>query len=224
MGVDIVTEPQRPQGGRFARWARNGIISLGLTGLVALSYHAAVAPATDTSGQHGHSAGELVSWQRTLPSQASTPASVPAGSAARPDRADPADPANRPQTSLQDAAGREHPEAGSHRPDVPQGPPPAARGRVLPSEVLEGGASTLGGCLKEYGENGQCVPVVPPSLAQHVQDMKKSGGNPNAMEHRWSCTELRKYFQDGVAVRQGGIDPQNLDANGDGKACAAGDS
>jgi hypothetical protein len=53
--------------------------------------------------------------------------------------------------------------------------------------------------------------------------MKAAGGNPNSMEHRWSCGELRKYFKDGVPVRQKGTDPQSLDTNGDGKACSAGD-
>jgi hypothetical protein len=227
MGVDIVTEPQRPQRDGISKWARNSAIALGLSALVAVSYHSATGPSPRAAGQHNdHVASALVSVQRPSPVPAATQAAGPSGQAespARPGPADPADPANRQQTSLQDAAGREHPVGGGNRPGTSGGVPPAPRGPVLPSEVFKRGAANLGGCLQEYGENGQCVPAVPPSLAQHFQDMGSAGANPNSMEHRWSCTELRKYFQDGVAVRQGGVDPQGLDRNGDGRACGAGD-
>lgn len=205
MGVDLMTPPQlRSRPGRIAGWTRTGFISLGLTALLALSYHSAVGPTADAADRHGHVTAELASAQR-------------------PGAPDPADPADKKQTSLLEAASREVPAAGSDRVPVPQGPPPVLRGKVLPSEVLERGATNFGGCLDEYGENGQCVPVVPPSLAQHVQEMRDAGGNPGAMEHQWSCTELGRYFHGGVQVRQSGVDPQNLDANGDGTACGAGD-
>lgn len=232
MGVDIMTEPRRPLHGRTVRWARNSVITLGLTALLALSYHSATGSSSDAAVSHTGHAAELASMQRPGPEGPPSAPEQPAagGNAnasaqrngnAQPGQADEEDPANRPQTSLQDAAGREHP-VGAANP-APQAPLPQLREKVLPSQVLESGATGYGGCLLEYGENGQCVPAVPPSLASHVQDMKAAGGNPNAMEHRWSCTELRQYFKDGVALRQAGTDPQKLDANGDGKACGAGD-
>lgn len=204
MGMDIMTRPQRRNfSGSIAGWARTVFISLGVTALLALSYSSVVDRAATTADRHEHVTAELAS-------------------AHRPEAPDPADPANTKQTSLIEAAGREVPGPGSERPSVPQGPPPVLRGKVVPSDVLERGAN-LGGCLDEYGDNGQCLPVVPPSLAEHVQKMKNAGADPQAMAHEWSCAEVRKYFQNGVQVRQGGVDPQNLDANGDGTACGAGD-
>lgn len=227
MGVDIMTEPRRP--GRPARWARNGFITMGLTALLALSYHSAVGASPNTATEHaGHALPAVASEQRPLSSQVQQRPGLPElppaadNGAAQPGPADAAHPGNRQQVSLEEAAGREHP-IGSAGQGAPQGPPPQLREPVLPSQVLESGATGFGGCLQEYGENGQCVPVVPPSLGQHVRDMKAAGGNPNSMEHRWSCGELRKYFKDGVPVRQKGTDPQSLDTNGDGKACSAGD-
>lgn len=205
MGVDIMTQPQlRSRPGRIAGWIRTCFISLGLAALLALAYHSAVGPTAGATDRHGHVGAELTSAQR-------------------PGAPGPVDPADKKQTSLLEAASREVPAAGPDRAAAPQGPPPVLRGKVLPSEVLEPGAMSLGGCLKEYGENGQCVPVVPPSLARHVQEMRDAGADPEAMDHRWSCAELGKYFQDGVHVRQSGVDPQNLDANGDGTACGPGD-
>ncbi|BCW79723.1 hypothetical protein NicSoilC5_17420 [Arthrobacter sp. NicSoilC5] len=235
MGVDIVNHQTQPRSRSFARTARAGIISLGLAGLAALSYHSATAPETvsNLSGLHAaHSSAALASAQEAVPipagSQPATPlpsagAAAATATPALPGPEDPADPANRPQTSLKEVASKEHAPAGAGPRPAPQGPPPVARGPVLPSQVFERGAQNAGGCLKEYGENGQCVPAVPPSLAQHLQDMRNAGANTAGMEHRWSCTELRHYFQNGVAVRQRGIDPQHLDTNGDGKACGPGD-
>lgn len=233
MGVGIVTENRQPRLGRLARWTRNTIISAGLAALLALTFHAAPVVSPRSLVQHDHAEAALISNQGPKPAppaNGATPRPPASGlppaagkSQLQPPPADPADPANGQQTSLQDAAGREHPAAGPARPGPPDGAPPALRGRVLPAEVLEQGAETFGGCLKEYGDNGQCLPAVPPSLAEHLQEMKKLGGNLDAMDHRWSCTELRTYFPNGVAVRQAGVDPQHLDTNGDGKACAAGD-
>jgi hypothetical protein len=96
----------------------------------------------------------------------------------------------------------------------------AERGRTEPGQVFEE-STAPGGCLAEYGADGQCLPAVPPSLAQHLEDMRRSGLDPDAMEHRWSCSEVRTYFPDGITVRGG--DPQGLDVNGDGLACGPGE-
>lgn len=96
------------------------------------------------------------------------------------------------------------------------------RAAVAPDKVLDGDTAP-GGCLAEYGEDGQCLPTIPPSLAKHVLDMKKSGQDPSSMPHNWDCSEVRTYFADGITVRQAGQDPQSLDTNKDGVACGGGD-
>lgn len=227
--------PQRQR--RLGRIVRTAIISLGLTALTALSYHSATAPSHGSFSEDSlHHAAVLTGVPQKAPAPTARPTSptplapspslpAPASSAiARPGPEDPEDPANREQTSLQDAANRDHTTVRPGQPEPPKTPGPAPRGPVLPSDVFKRGAANLGGCLEAYGENGQCVPVVPPSLAQHLQEMKKAGHDAASMKHRWSCRELREYFQDGVEVRRVGIDPQNLDSNGDGRACGAGDS
>lgn len=131
-----------------------------------------------------------------------------------------------PAHGLERAAGQE-PEDGA-----------AARGRsgealdrtkgltqrtgVAPEEV-HGADSAPGGCLAEYGETGQCLPAVPPSLAKHVRDMEKAGQDVSSMPHHWDCAEVRTVFPEGIAVRQAGVDPQGLDTDGDGTACGPGD-
>lgn len=95
-------------------------------------------------------------------------------------------------------------------------------GKVTPSELL-GATASLGGCLLAYGDSGQCLPSVPPSLAQHLQEMKDAGLDPASMPHAWTCDEVRKYFKSGISVRQAGVDPQKLDANADGIACGRAD-
>ncbi|WP_298582695.1 hypothetical protein [uncultured Kocuria sp.] len=95
---------------------------------------------------------------------------------------------------------------------------------IKPEEVLgDVSRRAPGGCLSEYGEDGQCLPAVPPSMAKHVQEMKDAGLDPNTMEHRWTCAEVREYFSEGIKVRSAGKDPQQLDANKDGVACGPGD-
>lgn len=96
------------------------------------------------------------------------------------------------------------------------------RRKVDPKEVLRGPVAP-GGCLAEYGEDGQCLPTVPPSMAKHVADMKKAGMDPDGMDHHWGCAEVRTHFPEGITVRTAGDDPQGLDANGDGLACGPGD-
>ncbi|QDG90140.1 hypothetical protein [Pseudarthrobacter sp. NIBRBAC000502770] len=227
------------QGQRHRGWfvVRTIIMSLGLSALAALSYHSATAPAPAPEAHELHYAVALAADPQQLPANTQTGGSAaalpqlvpslpaPAGvTVPRPGPADPADPANRQQASLQGAADKEHAVVGPGQEAPPLAPAPVARGPVTSSQVFQLGAENAAGCLKEYGDNGQCVPAVPPSLAQHLQEMTKAGGNPAAMPHQWSCTELRQYFHDGVTVRQAGIDPQKLDSNGDGKACGLGDS
>lgn len=149
--------------------------------------------------------------------------------------------------SLTDVAGRKPPasrvkapqsggleQAAGRKPENDQG----ARGRsdeardrtkgltkrsaVTPGKVHDADTAP-GGCLAEYGADGQCLPTIPPSLAKHVQDMKKAGQDVNSMPHNWDCAELRTYFPDGITVRQAGKDPQSLDTDKDGVACGAGD-
>lgn len=241
MGVDIMTGFR---GSRKARRLRNVVVTLGLAVLLALGYHsvtgfpryaASAQPGVTNLAEHAVSAqtagrgggDDGPAWSglsstapATPPVSRSLPASASPGKA-DPGRHNPKHPANKRQRSLAQVAGREHPFA-SDRP-IRKGPAPKLRGKVRPSQALEKGATGFGGCLRQYGENGQCVPQVPPSLANHVRDMKAAGLDPSAMEHRWSCTELRKYFRDGVAVRRTGVDPQKLDTNGDGRACGTGD-
>lgn len=97
------------------------------------------------------------------------------------------------------------------------------RGPIDPAEVKGGSDATLGGCLVEYGANGQCLPVIPPSAADHAQQMRASGLDPLQMAHPWDCSEVREMFSAGLDVRQEGVDPQKLDTNGDGTACGPDD-
>lgn len=69
------------------------------------------------------------------------------------------------------------------------------------------------GCVKGYGDPGQCVPVVSPS-AQEMGDMP-------GMNHSWTCAELRTLFPEGVRVKN---DSLGLDSNSNGVACDAADS
>lgn len=134
-------------------------------------------------------------------------------------------PGTRQETSLAQAASSS--EVPVTVDGVPAAPDRAAgltpRGAIDPGEVLGEGPSTLGGCLPEYGSNGQCLPVIPPSMAEHARDMARTGSDPAAMLHRWSCTEVRQLFPDGLPVRQAGVDPQGLDASKDDTACGADD-
>ncbi len=89
---------------------------------------------------------------------------------------------------------------------------------VDPTGIFDESAS-LGGCTVEYGATGQCLPVYPPSAADHVQEMIDAGLDPKTMPHNWTCQEVRLYFPSGIAVRQPGVDPQALDDDGDAMAC-----
>lgn len=217
------------QHGPWARWVRQAVIALGLSALLVLSFHSAsfsFRGNSNGSARHDHPVTAAASVTDSMTIDAQIGASLPilpsaaASTKPQPGRPDPADPANRQQTSLEAAAGNEHPIKSA---PTPQGPPPQLRGPIPPSKVFPGGTTNIGGCLAEYGDNGQCLPVVPPSHTRHIRDAGSAGNTPNATEHRWSCGEVRKYFRAGLAVRQAGIDPQGLDTNGDGRACGPAD-
>lgn len=153
-------------------------------------------------------------------SQAAGRAPAPDTGAGTPGRVDPA-------AGLAAAAGR---DAAEKAPGQARRSAPAdrtqgldARRAVTPEEVLGDQDAAPGGCVPEYGQDGQCLPSVPPSLAKHVADMRAAGMDPASMDHHWGCDEVRAHFPEGLAVRSPGVDPQGLDPNGDGLACGAGE-
>jgi len=66
------------------------------------------------------------------------------------------------------------------------------------------------GCLKNYGNPGQCLPLLSPAQ----QAMPE-------MDHPWTCPEVRELFPDGISVH--GKDTLGLDANRDRTMCGPGD-
>ena len=114
-------------------------------------------------------------------------------------------------TTLDQAASK---PVGIGVPDVAEGVA-GSRPDVTPRQVFPNVASARGGCLAEYGKAGQCLPIVPPSQATHV-----SAGH---MQPQWECAEVRLMFKNGLTVKTAKVDPQGLDANGDGIACGRGD-
>lgn len=89
---------------------------------------------------------------------------------------------------------------------------------VKPTDVIDTNAA-LGGCSEAYGDNGQCLPGIPPSQAQHAAEMVEAGLDPASMPHLWTCQEVREHFADGIPVRVAGVDPDGLDDDGDGIGC-----
>jgi hypothetical protein len=85
--------------------------------------------------------------------------------------------------------------------------------------VLKNSEVQFGGCLQQYGDTGQCLPLYPPSAGSHVREMLDNGEDPKTMQMLWSCAELRQYFPSGITVRVKGADPQGLDTNGNGIGC-----
>jgi hypothetical protein len=67
------------------------------------------------------------------------------------------------------------------------------------------------GCLKNYGQPGQCLPVISPAQ-QQMPDMTMP----------WTCADVRLLFPDGLSVH--GKDTLNLDSNNNGTLCDAGDA
>ena len=129
---------------------------------------------------------------------------------------------NSPEVSLAEAARAETGAAaslleGGNATGLKQ------RGPVDPAAVLTDSSLSLGGCLPQYGSDGQCLPAIPPSMSRHMKEMKDTGLDPGSMPHSWTCTEVRTYFKSGLSVRKAHVDPQKLDANHDGVACGAAD-
>jgi hypothetical protein len=120
-----------------------------------------------------------------------------------------ADPA--PYTTLEQAASK---PVGIGDPGVAEGVR-GSRTDIAPAQVLRSLSAARGGCHVSYGKAGQCLPMVPPSQAEHV-----AAGH---MKPRWECTELRSMFKAGISVRVAGADPLLLDKNRDGTACGKGD-
>jgi hypothetical protein len=67
------------------------------------------------------------------------------------------------------------------------------------------------GCLKGYGEPGQCLPMLSP-MQQAMPDM----------DHPWTCPDVRELFPDGISVH--GQDTLGLDTNRDRTMCGPGDA
>jgi hypothetical protein len=67
------------------------------------------------------------------------------------------------------------------------------------------------GCFKNYGEPGQCLPLLSPAQ-QAMPDMN----------HPWTCVEVRELFPEGISVR--GSDTLGLDTNRDRTMCGPGDA
>lgn len=131
---------------------------------------------------------------------------------------------NKAEVSLSQAAGSEvGPAAGARRDGRDRSSGLAKQAPVDPAAVLGSAELSLGGCLPQYGESGQCLPAVPPSQSQHLQDMRSAGLDPGSMAHDWNCAEVREYFPNGIVVRQVSVDPQKLDPNDDGMACGPAD-
>ncbi|MFF2243966.1 hypothetical protein ACFVTM_07255 [Arthrobacter sp. NPDC058130] len=127
-----------------------------------------------------------------------------------------------PEVSLAEAA-RTETGAAAAAPEGGNSTGLKQRGPVDPAAVLSGASISLGGCLPQYGADGQCLPAIPPSMSRHLKEMKDAGLDPGSMPHSWTCTEVRTYFKSGLAVRKAHVDPQRLDANHDGVACGAAD-
>lgn len=140
-----------------------------------------------------------------------------------PEPASPTGVGNRPEVSLEEAGRAEVGAAARSRQDPKNRSANLPRADAAsPGDVL-GASPSPGGCLPEYGDDGQCLPTVPPSLSRHIKDMADAGLDTASMPHDWTCSEVRQYFRDGLTVRSAGVDPQALDSNADGMACGPAD-
>lgn len=72
-------------------------------------------------------------------------------------------------------------------------------------------AARTGGCAPGYGDGRSCLPVAPPSAAQHAG---------HGVKVPWTCTELLTLFPQGIPLQVRGTDPLGLDEDGNGIACA----
>ncbi|WP_104084003.1 hypothetical protein [Cryobacterium sp. Y11] len=121
------------------------------------------------------------------------------------------------ETPLAESASRGKPKARDPK------TLPGKRPAIDPAKELEKLSTSLGGCLREYGSAGQCLPTIPPSQAAHVKEMIDAGLNPHSMPHTWTCLEVRQYFPEGIEIRQKKTDPQRLDGDRDGIGCSVHD-
>jgi hypothetical protein len=90
-----------------------------------------------------------------------------------------------------------------------------------PAPTFDPGSGPTGGCVLGYGENGQCLTVVPPSHAEHPDH--HDGTDISTF---WTCSEVTQYFADGIVVNGAAknVDRLGLDSNNDGVACGPGDT
>lgn len=72
-------------------------------------------------------------------------------------------------------------------------------------------AARTGGCAPGYGDGRSCLPVAPPSAAQH---------SAHGAKIAWTCEELLTLFPEGIPLQVPGTDPLGLDEDGNGIACA----
>lgn len=121
------------------------------------------------------------------------------------------DPANQRQSTLLEAASRENPPAAD---DI-------ILGRGTPRAATEAtrdvAAAGNAGCVPQYGKEGQCLPLVPPSQMAHAGHTAR-----HELTRLWTCAEVRTIFPEGVALG-GKADPLGLDSNKDRIACGKGD-
>lgn len=85
---------------------------------------------------------------------------------------------------------------------------PLARGQ---QDAGVNDAARTGGCAPGYGDGRSCLPVAPPSAAQHPGHGAKIA---------WTCEELLTLFPQGIPLQVPGTDPLGLDEDGNGIACA----
>lgn len=179
-------------------------------------------PSATTAAAHDHTGAVVADGVTTSP-ESSAPVAAPAADQPLPEPPEPeiGAPGTAPETTLADAASAPIDAAVAPRiRDVTALGAP--RAPISPDSVMTEATAT-GGCLPEYGDAGQCLPVIPPSLGEHYRLMVEQGLDPSTMPHPWSCDEARLYFPDGLTLRQAGNDPSALDRNGDAIACGAGD-
>lgn len=115
-------------------------------------------------------------------------------------------------TTLDQAASK---PVGIGDPGVAEDVRGSNRADTKPEQVFRDAGVARGGCETSYGKAGQCLPLVPPSQAEHV-----AAGH---MKPEWTCAEVRLTFKKGLPLRQAKVDPLSLDKNRDGTACGKGD-
>jgi len=121
------------------------------------------------------------------------------------------DPASQPQTTLLEAASQENAPVTE---DIVLG---EGTPREAVSAARDAAAVGNAGCVPQYGEKGQCLPLVPPSHTAHAGHVAQ-----HKLTRLWTCAEVRTLFPAGVALREK-ADPLGLDTNKDSIACGRGD-